>query len=459
MNRKPLSLILVLLLATTLLFACAKTDAPKVAAPSEAPVATAEPVTLTITGGWPDFRALDVVAKAFTEQYPNCTIVYEYIQDYYASLEKRMAGNEPIDLFITTNLQTGSALLPYAVDLYAQKRLDLSNTFDGLRENFELADAKGEQKQLYAIPLGADLRGYYVNKTLLASLGVEVPTNQQTLLDACQKLADNGYIPMHGNPGSFPQTLLYPWICNLIANADDPVATHKQVNDRVPGVSELFREPMAFLYKLVENGFYNYKKAQSELNLFVDSTDEAYSRDFLNIVQKDDRYEKADDVGRVAFMASPMSIGDVVARTKEDYHSAIEYEFMLAPVGAEGGFAYLSPAHAIAICNKSPNPEWAVKFLDFLFTPDNNKLFAQAFNVMPNTKDVLDYLGKQFDLPQSRVSQLGQVTFDYSFYEIIHPVLVDLSKCNNPKYMQEDGTPYPLEHFMQQLEAALTQAQ
>lgn len=458
MNRKLLTLVLSLALCACLLAGCAPAPKPAADAPEEK-------VTLTIAGSWADCRAMDEAANAFTAQYPNCTIVYEYVQDYYASLEKRMSGDNPVDLFMTTNIQEGNALLPYTLELKGRADLDLSQTFDGLIDNFTYYKENSDgQTMLYALPLGAEMRGLYVNVTLLSSLGLKVPTDQASLLAACEKLKESGYIPFHGNPGNFAQLLVYPWICSLIANAEDPKAAYDRVNTRQPGLSEMFQEPYEFLYALVENGYYDYKKAQTEWNLFTDTTDEAYARDFLSIRAKegeDGTFEKADDVGRVAFMPSPMSMQNVVNKTKEDYHSEIEYVFIPAPIGTEGGYVYLSPAHGIAVGKNSAHVDWCVKFLNFLFQPGNNEAFAKSFNIIPNTKEAFAYIKNLYSTRDDHIVQVGQVTFDYGFYNIITKNLTEVSKGNNPKYMLDDGSGnlslYPLSHYMEELEVGIAE--
>ncbi len=454
MRRKILAIGLMLALVLGVFTGCA----PKQEVAAPAPTQTAEPVTLTVAGGWPDCRALDVVAAAFTTQYPNCTIQYEYVQDYYDSILKRFEGDTPFDLFFTTNIQPESATLPYALDLKSRSDLNLDDTYPGLINNFLF---QADTTKLYSLPLGAEIRGMFVNKTLLSSLGLEAPADQASLLACCQTLKEHGYIPLHGNPGSFGQYLFYPWICNLVANADDPAAVHARVNAREPGVSELFREPFALLYSLVENGYYDYKTVQSDQGLFIDVTNEGYSRDFLNIRQVGDAYEKADDLGQVAFMPAPLSLQSTLDKFKEDYHSEIEYVFILSPVAQDGGFAYLSPAHGIAAYKDSKNVDWSVKFLNFLFQPENNQLFAKAFNAIPNTKEAYSYVRTLYDVPDTHISEVGEVTFDYGFFNLVSQVLTDTSKGNNPKYMQDDGAGnlslYPFEHYMQQLEDGFQQ--
>lgn len=458
MRNMLLRLLLIVIVTAVLFTGCEKTvvTPPK---PEETTVAP-DPVTITIAGGWEDCIAIEAVGREFTKKYPNCTVVYEYLQDFYNSLEKRMTGENTIDIFFTTNIQEDSALLPYALDLNSRDDLNLSNVFDGLKENFAFMENGARSNKLYAIPLGAEMRGLFINKTLLNSLGLEVPTDQASLLAACKVLKENGFIPFHGNPGDFSQKLLYPWVCNIIANADDPTAAYNMVNSRQAGISEMLREPYEFIYMLEEKGYYDYKTAQKPpLKLFLDTADLAYSRDFLNIRQNGDTWEKADDIGQVAFLPSQISMLSVMEKTKDDYHSNIDYVFVPAPIGENGGFAYLSPTHGIAANKNSANIDWAVKFLDFLFQPEFNKLYSEKFNIIPNTKEAFEYIRTLYDIPDSNISHLGQVTFDYNFYNIIKESLVDISKANNPSYMKKnsDGTTsmYPLDYYLNKLEESI----
>lgn len=425
--------------------------------------AAQEKVTLTLAGPWAESLAVEAVSAEFSKAYPNCRVVYEYVQNYYGALEKRLGGGDAgIDLFITKNIQDDSALKPYALELLGQgDKLDLSGTFDGLVQNFTCFDSsKSAPAQLYAVPLGAEIRGLYVNKTLLAQQGLAVPENRTQLLDACAKLLQAGYVPLGGNPGNFSQWLMYPYICNSIANAPDYDAVYRRVNSREPGVSELFRDPMEFVYTLAAKGYYNYKRMETSYGFYTDSGTERAARSFLNIVQTGDSYSKADDVGVTAFMPGTMSMDNTVSKFRDDYHSGIDYAFLLAPTGNEGGFAYMSPSDGIAVNRASAHADWALRYMDFLFKPANNKLFAEKHHITPNTADAFEQVKSKFSVPQDRISQVGSVTFDYAFYSVILDTLTEISKANNPKYMMEqNGTyvMYPFEYYMEKLEARFQQ--
>ena len=103
MKKRSIAIIMTFILLAGILSGCAgETQQTETSAPET----NAEPVTLTVAGSWEDCRALDEVARAFTAQYPNCTIVYEYVQEYSESVVKRMEGDKPFDLFFCGGIQS-----------------------------------------------------------------------------------------------------------------------------------------------------------------------------------------------------------------------------------------------------------------------------------------------------------------------------------------------------------------
>jgi len=460
MTRKIVTVAIVIMMAVSGLYACAVGDDVNPA------LDTSKEITLTVAGGAEDPVGMEAIAESFTKKYPNCHIVYEYMQDYGNTLPKRLASADSgIDLFITSNIQADSPNLPYALELFSHADvLDLSQTFSGLIDNFTfVATDANAAKQIYAIPLGAELRGMYVNKTLLASLGLQVPTDREEFMNCCQVLLEHGYVPIQGNPSTVGQQLFYPYICNLVANASDYDTVHAAVESRQASAAEYFREPLQLLYDIVKDGYYNYKHVETDLGLFVDGKVVTSTYDFLNIVKgADGSYKAGSDVGQVAFMPSIMSLNSNLARAKEDYHSAIDYEFILSPLGPDGGYAYMSPADGIAINKNSAHTDWALEFLDFMFKPANNKVFAKEQGLTPNVKDAFSQIKERFSIADDRISQLGSVTFSYNFFSICKKTLTDISKANNPKYMMTaaDGSVsmYGFDYYMEIFTARLTGA-
>lgn len=58
----------------------------------------------------------------------------------------------------------------------------------------------------------------------------------------------------------------------IIANSPDYEQLYNRVNQCEEGVSELFRDPMEFLYDLTAKGYYNYKYVETEMNMFINNT-------------------------------------------------------------------------------------------------------------------------------------------------------------------------------------------
>ncbi len=407
---------------------------------------------------WPE---MDSVIAKFEQIYPNCTIVSEYIEEYGINLDLRLRQTEQkIDIFRTINIQEGTAYRDCALNLVsdeAKEYLDLSGTNAGLVANFKYTGSENTQ---YAIPYGGEMRGMYVNTTLLSKYGLDVPKNRAELLHCCEVLLAEGYVPFQSSNGTFAQQLMYPYICNSIVNGGNYEEMYAAIENIEPGISAYFRDAYAFLYEIVEKGYFDYKRVEEEIGYTFDGS-AGKAKDFLNIAKVgDDVYEKQDDVGKIAFMVDTQAFDLDLAKTKSDYHSQIEYVFILSPVGEDGGYAYLSPADGLAINNQSDHTDWALEFLDFFFTPEISKAFAAETGKIPNTADAL----LQYDVPEDHTCDVGQVTFSYTFYKTVttpmlagYEDMIGISKMNAQKYMKDngDGTYSPmftLDEYLERLE-------
>ena len=169
----------------------------------------------------------------------------------------------------------------------------------------------------------------------------------------------------------------------------------------------------------------------------------------------------------MAFLPSAISSKPIIDKMKEDYHSDTAYVFVPAPVGKDGGFVYLSPADAIGVNKQTEKAEWAIKFLNFLFAQENNEKFAEIFSVMPNTKDAFSYISSLYDVPADHISELGQATFDWSFYRTLTRSVTDdvralpaISRANAPDNLDPATNKiYPFEHFWAQFQKEFTGAE
>lgn len=402
-----------------------------------------EEVVLRIASSKETWPEMDAVITKFNEIYPNCTVLCEYIEQYTENLPVRLnLDEEKIDIFRTVNIQESTVYKDNALNLIsedAKKILDLSGTNPGIVDNFRYTAAENTQ---YAIPYGGEMRGMYVNVTLLKQFGLEVPKNRAELMHCCEVLYDAGYIPFQSSNGTFAQQLLYPYICNSIVNGGNYEEMYAAIENIEPGISEYFRDAYTFLYEIVEKGYFDYKRVEAELGYGFESND-GKAREFLNVLPVgDDAFEKQDDVGKIAFIVDTQGFDQSLSKTKSDYHSEIEYQFILSPVGETGGYAYLSPADGLAVNNRSDNIDWALEFLNFFFTPEICTAFAEETGKIPNTADAL----LKYDVPEGHACDVGQVTFSYPFYKTVTTLMlggyedmIGISKMNAEKYMKDNG--------------------
>lgn len=412
-----------------------------------------EAVELTICGPSQTNKALEDAIVGFNKIYPLCAIHYETVMNYQTNLKTRLAKNAQVDLFVAPKIKDYLDL-SYCEDFRSAPGLDLSNTLEGLISNSALTT--GDINHLYYLPFGGEIRGLFVNKTLLSHLNLTLPTTYSEFMSTCAKIIGDdpqgapSFVPLQSNPSNFAQLLFYPAIANLLANGSDAAANTAKVAACAEGVEEIFKPTLMRLYEIMSHYYYNYDYCESALSNFKsdEETDRAYS--FLNIRKNatTGAYEKFDDLGNVPFMPWTLSSSRLLEKVKEDYGSQIDFQFILAPTTEEGGIAYLSPSNWIGMNKQSLHAPWALEFLNYLFSKEGNAIFAKTANLIPNSKDALNDVQTMFGIPSSRVCHVGQAAFSYPFYDIINTSLTAISKGNKAKYMVKnaDGS-YSLHPF------------
>ncbi len=415
-------------------------------------------VNLVLAGGAESWPEVEKVISKFEKKYSNCTVRYEFIESYSVNFPERIKSNEnKVDIFTTTNIiptSNQAYLKDYSVNLLsedAKKYLDLSDTNKGLVKNFRYSAVEDIQ---YAIPYGGEMRGLYVNKTLLAQHDLAVPTNWDELMHCCEVLLAADLIPFHSSPDIFAQQLLYPYVCNTIVNGGNYEEDYQAIENIDDGISELFRPAYAKIYEITQKNYYNYKLAEQQGYSYSGTGGKAM--DFFGIKKNaNNAFEKLDDVGTIAFMPSTQAAGLDFEETKKNYHSNIEYEFITAPVGDEGGYGYLSPSSGMGVNKNSDNVDWALEFLDFLFSSEINKEFAEEMGIIPNTVDAM----LKYNVPANRACTVGDMTFSYGFYDAVitlmttgYSNMVGISKMNAPKYLKNGEIAFTLDQYVERLE-------
>ncbi|MFD1175516.1 ABC transporter substrate-binding protein [Paenibacillus puldeungensis] len=135
-------------------------------------------------------KEYDEYVKRFNEKYPDIKIEFEASQtDYNQQAKVRMASGELPDLMFIPDIPN-SDLPKYFAPLD-----DL-----GLSSEITFKDFKAYDGKLYGITTGNSTSGIVYNKKAFADAGItEIPKTWDEFLAACEKLKQNGVIPLASN--------------------------------------------------------------------------------------------------------------------------------------------------------------------------------------------------------------------------------------------------------------------
>ncbi|BFH65235.1 ABC transporter substrate-binding protein [Paenibacillus azoreducens] len=135
-------------------------------------------------------KEYDDYVKRFNEKYPDIQIEFEASQtDYNQQIKVRMASGELPDLMFIPDIPNSDLPKYFAplddLDLSAEVTFKDFKSFDG---------------KLYGITTGNSTSGIIYNKQAFADAGItEIPKTWDEFLEACEKLKQNGVIPLSSN--------------------------------------------------------------------------------------------------------------------------------------------------------------------------------------------------------------------------------------------------------------------
>lgn len=326
--------------------------------------------TVEIAGFMGNFEALDQVMNAFNEIYPNVTFTYDHNTAFM--LPDYLNNNASVDIFMTedNNLKQEENADYYAADYC----LDLSK--EDLDVSALRADAVEDctvDGKLLRLPIAMNSYGVVVNKTLLKKEGLSVPTNYEEFLNVLKTLKEKGYTPLQGSQKFLYGELMVNMAMSMIASDDD-------------------------LNKELQSG--DEKGAESILPVFErleTIINEGYTDYDLNCTYPEDNY----DGSIMAFFEGDMPFyvcntecvsGMKKRESKSETYSAdpFEYEFLYAPVGDEGAYAYMQPWYGFSVKKDSEEKDMAVEFLRFMMTKEQVEEMAEIKGLPSVTEDGKD---------------------------------------------------------------------
>ena len=172
---------------------------------SSGAVDTSASKSIKILAIWAEDSTEGKIINELTQKYidevnPNFSYEYEYVAqtDLSTKISTLVASDDLPDVFVY------SAGKPLQQLIEADKVVDISDALDAVGESDALLPAAkssllslSNTDDLYDLPFGLNIEGFWYNKSVFEKAGVDVPTTWDELLDVCDKLKSQGIQP-HG---------------------------------------------------------------------------------------------------------------------------------------------------------------------------------------------------------------------------------------------------------------------
>lgn len=310
---------------------------------------TEQTATLEISGFMGNFEALDQVMNAFNEIYPNVTFYYDHNSAFM--LPQYLESNGGNDIFMA-NDQNIKAKDPdyYVKDWCLNLAEEDIDTGAVVPEAIQNCTVEGE---LLRLPVAMNPCGIVVNKTLLKQEDLYVPENYEEFLSVMAALKEKGYVPLQGSEQHLYGELMLNMAMDVLAETDGAKEALKNGEDSaVETILPVFEK----LQTIIGNGYTDYE---------------------LNCTYPVDNYDgsiMAFFDGKMPFYVcnSECVSGMKKRESKSETFSAapFEYEFVYAPLGENGVYAYTEPWYGFCVNKNSDDRELAVEFLRFMMTAE-----------------------------------------------------------------------------------------
>ncbi len=312
----------------------------------------------------PGLRYFQNAIKAFDKLHPNVTINMQTIQneDYDGKLETALNSNSTPDIFF----QRGGGKMLAMVNANKVQPLTLTAAD---KQNISASALAGEtiNGKVYAIPLDVQPEGIYYSKDLFAHAGITAtPTTIPELEADVAKLKTTGVAPIAvGAKDAWPAA---HWYYNFA------LRDCSQATMNTAGTTLKFTDPC-------------WKKAGNDLAAFLKV--KPFQTGFLTTAAQ---VGAGSSAGLVANHKAAMELmgawdpGTIQTLTpnQKPLPDLGWFPFPAVPGGQGDPSAMMGGIDGYSL---SPNaPKEAFEFLEFLVTPDQQKLYSQAFITIPVDK-------------------------------------------------------------------------
>ena len=292
----------------------------------------------------------------------NLEITSSDITEYYTVLKSRLIGGEGADVFM---VHPG----PYQKELAEAgylKDLTGSALVDTLEPSILTAGQVGGKQ--YSLTETYNSFAIYYNEALFEQLGIEPPTDYASLVDACKKSVEGGYMPVAAGFGeAWVTEILYEALMCSYANGDDNVL-HALETGEAKLTDEVYQHVFSDVADMIRDGIFQNSVTgttyESSISLFAS--------------------------GRATMLLDgTWSIGNLLGMNEE-------LRFGLARIPSVSGEAVslVSPSQGICINANGSRQDEAERFVAYLFTVEAEEMYCNG------TKQASTVAGTTLDVPE-----------------------------------------------------------
>ncbi len=334
-------------------------ESKAVSAGSAATTTTGEKVTLKFLHKWPqpEYQVyFDDIVAAYMKENPNVTIVSEGVADepIKDKLRVMMGSDDRPDIFFSWSGEFAKKFIA------AGAAMDLTEAMqaDGGKWESSIMEAGLEpfskDGKIYGAPLRINGKFFVYNQEIFDSLSLKAPTTWEEFLTVCETLKTNNITPI-----AFGDQ--FPWAaCHYITGLNQKlVAQDVRMKDYEKTTGEY-----------TDAG---YVKA---LDYFKDMNDKGYFNEFPNSISHD-MANQSFALGECAMIYVELEEFASVDTNLE----GTPWSFFAMPAIADGAGSqnYLTGApDGFMISSTTKYPEEAIKFLQYLTSPDSAKKLVET---------------------------------------------------------------------------------
>lgn len=139
----------------------------------------------------------DKILPAYKETHPEVNITFNGVvnTEYGTTLTTKLKAGTAGDIIMVEPYD-------YRTSLYQEGYLAKLNDVEGLDinedlyEEFAISAWSTDDGDIFGVPLAACTHGFIYNKTAFEELGLKVPETTDEFFDVCEKIKDEGYVPI-----------------------------------------------------------------------------------------------------------------------------------------------------------------------------------------------------------------------------------------------------------------------